>query len=97
VTLAPNPTPGGCRTDNYRALAAAGWSSASPTWGVVRFWDNSIYAMTPTSEAEWRVKVLESDDPGCWLNQVLMQRHSYRYFRLPTFPSNLTAIRVWRD
>jgi len=87
----------GCRADNFRALAAAGWTAAEPTYGIVQFWDGSTYRLGPTTEAEWRHKVLQGDDPGCWVNKVLKARADYTYQRLDTFPPRLTSIRVWRD
>jgi hypothetical protein len=51
--------------------------------------------MRPTTPAEFRVKVLESDDPGCWANKVLMRRPNYVYERIPSLPE-LDVAKIWR-
>ena len=89
-------TPGGCKRDNYRALRAAGLRADDPAAGFVQFADGSCYRMSPTTPAEWRVKVLESEDPGCWLNKVLMRRPNYTYTRLAALPP-LDSANIWRD
>jgi len=93
----PEETPHHCRTDNYRAVAAAGWTAANPSKGVIRFFDGKIYRMGPTTEAEWRIKVLDADDPGCWFNVVFKLRPGYQFQRLDAWPPGLEATRIWRD
>jgi hypothetical protein len=88
-------TPGGCNRENYRALCRAAWLASTPTTGYVQFCDGSIYALTPTTPTEWRIKVIESEDPGCWLNKVLFQRAAYDYVRLASFPTSPTIVQVW--
>ena len=91
----PEYTPGGCKRDNYRALIAAGLRDDDPTGCYVQFQDFYCYRMSPTTPAEFRVKVLENEDPGCWLNKVLMRRPTYTYTRLGGLPP-LNQGRVWK-
>lgn len=91
----PDTTPGGCRRDNFRAIRTAGFSQAAPGVGVLAFADGTIYEVGPTFWAEWRVKVMQSDDPGCWFNKVLRRRPDYHARRLETWPVALDAEQAW--
>jgi hypothetical protein len=91
----PDTTPGGCHRDNYRAFTTAGFSWASPNTGVLRFADGKIYEVGPTFWAEWRVKIMQAEDPGCWFNHVLRRRPDYHARRLDTWPVHLDAEQAW--
>ena len=72
----------GCRRDNFRALAGAEWRPDDPGAGYITFTDGSRYRVGPTTEAEFRVKVLDGEDPGCWFNKVLRARPDYFFTKL---------------